>query len=66
MFLMRFGVFLKDGRFYERHPRLTGWIHVVLNYIGPNNGQGIRIFIHVKRGNLKPSAIKKSKSLVLI
>ena len=24
--------------------RLTGWTHVVLNYIGPNNGQGIQIY----------------------
>ena len=22
----------------------SGWTHVVLNYIGPNNGQGIRIY----------------------
>ena len=26
------------------HPRQIGWIHVVLNYIGPNDGEGIRVF----------------------
>ena len=25
--------------------RPSGWFHVVINYIGPNNGQGIRMFI---------------------
>ena len=24
--------------------RSSGWIHVVLNYVGPNNGQGIRVY----------------------
>ena len=26
------------------HSRPAGWFHVVVNYIGPNNGDGIRIF----------------------
>ena len=25
-------------------PKPTGWTHVVLNYIGPNNGQGIQVY----------------------
>ena len=25
-------------------PTPSGWTHIVLNYIGPNNGQGIRIY----------------------
>ena len=40
----RFDVDLPDGGFYASHSKPTGWIHVVLNYIGPNDGQGIRIF----------------------
>ena len=27
--------------------RPAGWFHVVVNYIGPNNGDGIRIFCDV-------------------
>ena len=26
------------------HSRPAGWFHVVVNYIGPKNGDGIRIF----------------------
>ena len=40
----RFHVNLPDGGFYATHSRPTGWIQVVLNYIGPNDGQGIRIY----------------------
>ena len=40
----RFNVFLADSQFYISHPEQNGWTHVVLNYIGPNNGEGIRIF----------------------
>ena len=38
------GIFLQDGVFktYPSHP--TGWTHVVINYYGPNDGQGVRIF----------------------
>ena len=34
-------MYLLDGYFGEDHPTPTGWTHVVLNYIGPNNGEGI-------------------------
>ena len=27
------------------HTKLTGWIHLVMNYIGPNNGEGITLYI---------------------
>ena len=40
----RFLVFLPDGQFDVSPMRSTGWTHVVLNYLGPNNGQGIRIY----------------------
>ena len=44
MSIHRFYVALPTGYFYADHPRPTGWTHIVLNYIGPNNGQGIRIY----------------------
>ena len=37
-------VVLEDGQFWTTHPTLAGWTHVVLNYIGPNNGEGIRVY----------------------
>ena len=40
----RFNVYLTNRRFFTSNSRPTGWTHVLLNYIGPNNGQGIRIY----------------------
>ena len=25
-------------------PKPSGWFHIVLNYLGPNNGEGVRIY----------------------
>ena len=36
---------LPNGYFVESHSRPTGWTHVLLNYIGPNNGEGYRIYM---------------------
>ena len=36
---------LPNGYFVESHPRPSGWTYVVLNYIGPNSGEGIRIYM---------------------
>ena len=33
-----------DGKFYYAVSLSYSWINVVLNYIGPNDGQGIRIY----------------------
>ena len=33
-----------DGRFSLQSYLPIGWTHIVLNYIGPNDGQGIRIY----------------------
>ena len=33
-----------DGIFAAIHPNPSGWTHFLLNYIGPNNGGGIRMF----------------------
>ena len=40
----RFYVYLPNGRFFVSESKPTHWFHVVLNYIGPNNGQGMRIY----------------------
>ena len=44
--LLSFRIFLilPDGYFYLKDPRPSGWIHVTLNYLGPNIGEGIKIF----------------------
>ena len=46
LFVFRVDVWLTDGYFYTSNPTPTGWFHIVLNYIGPNNGEGIRMFIN--------------------
>ena len=43
---LRFRVKLHDGDFSAAYIQPTGWTHIVLNYIGPNDGQGIRIFLN--------------------
>ena len=35
-------MFLLHGNFYTGINAQTGWNHIVMNYIGPKNGQGIR------------------------
>ena len=42
--MSRFSLFLQDGRFITYHSKPSGWVHIVLNYIGPNNGEGIKIY----------------------
>ena len=37
-------MYLPDGEFVAFHPEPTGWTHFVLNYIGPNEGEGIRLY----------------------
>ena len=40
----RYVVHTQDGTYQAYAPRLSGWTHVVLNYIQPNNTEGIKIF----------------------
>ena len=40
----RFIVALADGFFTIRNSKPSGWTHIVLNYIGPNYGEGTRIY----------------------
>ena len=43
-FLLSFAVYQPNGKFVEIHPEQTGWTHIVLNYIGSNGDEGIRIY----------------------
>ena len=47
-------MYLQDGYFERRIPRRSAWTHLVLNYIGPNNG--IRIY---ENGGLVASDFNK-------
>ena len=42
----RFKVYVTDGRFYKSRPKTTAWTQVVLNFHGPNNGEGITVFFN--------------------
>ena len=33
-----------NGQFFKDLSKPDGWFHSVMNYIGPNNGQGIQVF----------------------
>ena len=44
LFHFRISIDTPDGWFFVHHSRPAGWFHVVVNYIGPNNGDGVRIF----------------------
>ena len=52
----RFSVYLQDGYFETRIPRRSSWTHIVLNYLGPSNGEGIRIY---ENGRLAGSDVSK-------
>ena len=43
MCVFRFRLYLQNGNFIV-YQSTNGWTHVVLNYIGPNNGEGIAIY----------------------
>ena len=42
--VLRFLVPVSNGYFKVNYLEPSGWTHVVLNYIGPDNGQGIGIY----------------------
>ena len=37
-------MYLPDGKFSAGYPQPSGWTHFLLNYIGPSNGDGIRVY----------------------
>ena len=41
---------MPEGRFRYSLTRTSTWTHIVLNYIGPNNGEGIKMY---ENGGLK-------------
>ena len=43
-YLFRYQVNLPIGHFEVNVNRTTNWVHAVMNYVGPNEGQGIRIY----------------------
>ena len=61
MSFLRFQVDLPDGYFYISQSKATGWTHVVMNYIGPKNGQGIRM--HVNGADVVSDTNKTAQSL---
>ena len=52
-----------NGRFVTSVAAPTGWTHIVLNYIGPNNGQGIEIYhngVQIRNDATKSGATRSS------
>ena len=45
MSFLRFSLDVSDGYFWIPYTRPTGWTHIVMNYIGPNGGEGIRGYV---------------------
>ena len=39
-----YAIRLPDGSFYAEGSRPSGWFHLVVNYIGPEEGEGIRVY----------------------
>ena len=62
MIFFRFGVHLPDGYFRAFPPRPVGWTHLVMNYIGPNEGQGIRVYYDGKEAASETTKITASHS----
>ena len=46
MSFLRFIVLLPTGVLKVIYTKPTGWTHIVGNYIGPNDGEGVRMFIN--------------------
>ena len=42
--LLRFYMFLPDEYLFTLHTKPSGWTHIVINYLGPNNDKGISLF----------------------
>ena len=56
--LFRYEVRLPDGFFQLNDRPGTGWNHIVLNYIGPDEGQGITLYNNGNR--IKASVNRKT------
>ena len=40
----RYIVFILGARFLVLYPKPTDWFHVVINYFGPDDGEGIKVY----------------------
>ena len=52
---LRFRVYLPDEFYSVGTKKVTGFINVVLNYIGPNDGEGIRLFVNGEEEASRPT-----------
>ena len=43
-FCCNYVVFLTNGLFHVAVSKSSEWVHSVTNFVGPNNGQGIRVY----------------------
>ena len=65
IFLLNRRVFLRvlDGYFYMTSDGPSGWTHIVLNFIGPDEGQGIRIYYNGEQtGNVVTKGARSYQS----
>ena len=53
---------MSTGHFTKFITKPSGWIHVVLNFIGPNEGEGIRIYHDGVQAGSKTTIGGKSKN----
>ena len=40
----RYYLAVHDKAFWISNKRIAGWVHAVVNFIGPNEGQGLRVY----------------------
>ena len=71
IFLMYFSyrVLVQDGRFVTHVPVSNHWVHSVINYIGPNAGEGFRLYldgINVKNETRKRSSTSISNNGTIV
>ena len=65
-----YAVRLPDGSFYAEGSRPSGWFHVVVNFIGVEDGEGVRVYYNGEKVGSDPSkskyAIKKGNGRIAI
>ena len=42
-------MFVNDGSFVDTVGTIPGWFHLVVVYLGPNNGQGLVVYVNGTR-----------------
>ena len=46
IYFLKVLVILPNGQIFTDCPKPTEWTHIVMNYIEPNDGEGIRMFVN--------------------